>query len=63
MTPADLAAVARRQNDEDAAKGRLGLERQWLHAVGLGFEHPGTGHWVTFESAYPEDLQLALHRL
>ena len=22
---------------------RLGLERQWLHAVGLGFEHPGIG--------------------
>ena len=22
---------------------RLGLDRQWLHAVRLGFEHPGTG--------------------
>ncbi len=22
---------------------RLGLQRQWLHAVRLGFEHPGTG--------------------
>lgn len=22
---------------------RLGLTRQWLHAVRLGFEHPGTG--------------------
>ncbi len=39
---------------------RLGLERQWLHAMGLGFEHPGTGEWVTFESTYPEDLQHAL---
>ncbi|GAA1905533.1 RluA family pseudouridine synthase [Lapillicoccus jejuensis] len=39
---------------------RLGLERQWLHAMGLGFEHPGTGQWVTFESTYPEDLQHAL---
>ena len=29
-----------------------GLERQWLHAVGLGFEHPGTGEWVTFTSDY-----------
>src|SRR6476661_229885 len=36
---------------------RLGLERQWLHAVGLGFEHPGTGKHVTFESPYPADLQ------
>ena len=39
---------------------RLGLERQWLHAVGLGFEHPGSGEWVTFESTYPADLQHAL---
>ncbi|MGL4176944.1 MAG: RluA family pseudouridine synthase [Dermatophilaceae bacterium] len=42
---------------------RLGLDRQWLHAVGLGFEHPGTGEWVTFESDYPDDLQVALDRL
>ena len=38
----------------------LGLDRQWLHAVGLGFEHPGTGAYVHFESEYPEDLQRAL---
>ena len=42
---------------------RLGLRRQWLHAVGLGFEHPGTGEYVTFTSPYPEDLQRALDRL
>jgi 23S rRNA pseudouridine1911/1915/1917 synthase len=42
---------------------RLGLERQWLHAVGLGFEHPGSGEWVTFESPYPQDLREALDRL
>ena len=42
---------------------RLGLERQWLHAVGLGFEHPGSGERVTFESGYPKDLQDALDRL
>ena len=39
---------------------RLGLERQWLHAVGLGFEHPGTGARVDFASSYPDDLQHAL---
>jgi 23S rRNA pseudouridine1911/1915/1917 synthase len=39
---------------------RLGLERQWLHAVHLGFEHPRTGDWVEFESPYPADLQHAL---
>lgn len=39
---------------------RLGLERQWLHAMRLGFRHPGTGEPVEFESAYPADLQHAL---
>ncbi|MEL4504117.1 RluA family pseudouridine synthase [Luteococcus sp. H138] len=39
---------------------KLGLERQWLHAVELGFTHPGTGEWVTFTSDYPADLQHAL---
>ena len=39
---------------------RLGLERQWLHAVELSFTHPGTGEWVTYRSGYPEDLQHAL---
>lgn len=39
---------------------RLGLERQWLHAMGLGFVHPGTGDYVHFESTYPADLQHAL---
>jgi 23S rRNA pseudouridine1911/1915/1917 synthase len=39
---------------------RLGLRRQWLHAVRLAFEHPSTGERVTFESAYPADLQNAL---
>ena len=41
----------------------LGLERQWLHAVGLGFRHPGTGERVDFRSAYPQDLQTALDRV
>lgn len=39
---------------------RLGLSRQWLHAVLLAFDHPGTGERVTFESAYPPDLANAL---
>jgi 23S rRNA pseudouridine1911/1915/1917 synthase len=39
---------------------RVGLERQWLHAVRLGFEHPESGEWVEFESDYPDDLQHAL---
>jgi 23S rRNA pseudouridine1911/1915/1917 synthase len=38
----------------------LGLTRQWLHAVRLSFEHPGTGREVIFESGYAPDLQHAL---
>ncbi len=39
---------------------RVGLERQWLHAVKLGFEHPETGEYVEYESPYPDDLARAL---
>ena len=39
---------------------RVGLERQWLHAVKLGFEHPETGEQVEYESTYPDDLARAL---
>jgi 23S rRNA pseudouridine1911/1915/1917 synthase len=42
---------------------RLGVERQWLHAVRLGFDHPTSGERVTFTSAYPPDLQHALDAL
>ena len=42
---------------------RLGLTRQWLHAVRLGFEHPGTGEWFEVSSEYPADLEAALERL
>ncbi|OII27068.1 RluA family pseudouridine synthase [Frigoribacterium sp. MCBA15_019] len=38
----------------------LGLTRQWLHAVQLGFRHPGTGEPVVYRSTYPTDLQHAL---
>ncbi|QBR90861.1 RluA family pseudouridine synthase [Nocardioides euryhalodurans] len=39
---------------------RVGLQRQWLHAMRLGFEHPDTGDYVSYESTYPDDLQHAL---
>ena len=39
---------------------RIGLVRQWLHAVRLGFEHPESDEYVEFESEYPDDLQHAL---
>ncbi len=39
---------------------KLGLERQWLHAVRLSFLHPTSGELMQFESPYPPDLQHAL---
>lgn len=41
----------------------LGLQRQWLHARRLGFDHPTTGDRVVVESAYPEDLDRSLELL
>jgi 23S rRNA pseudouridine1911/1915/1917 synthase len=38
----------------------LGLTRQWLHAVELGFAHPADGRRMDFTSGYPEDLAHAL---
>ncbi|MFD1713249.1 RluA family pseudouridine synthase [Amnibacterium flavum] len=45
---------------DTALSARLGLTRQWLHAMRLGFRHPSTGEWVQFESTYPADLRHAL---
>lgn len=42
---------------------RLGLARQWLHAVRLSFAHPDDGRWVSFQSPYPADLRAALDRV
>jgi 23S rRNA pseudouridine1911/1915/1917 synthase len=42
---------------------RLQLTRQWLHAMRLGFTHPGTGEYVEFTSEYPTDLDHALDLL
>ena len=42
---------------------RVGLDRQWLHAVRLGFEHPETGEYVSYESSYPADLAESLERI
>jgi 23S rRNA pseudouridine1911/1915/1917 synthase len=39
---------------------KLGLERQWLHATQLSFQHPTRGEQVTFTSDYPDDLRHAL---
>lgn len=39
---------------------KLGLTRQWLHAVGIEFEHPTSGRWISIESEYPSDLEESL---
>jgi 23S rRNA pseudouridine1911/1915/1917 synthase len=39
---------------------KLKLDRQWLHAVRLGFEHPVSGDRVTFHSEYAPDLAKSL---
>ena len=47
---------------EYGARGRHGLERQFLHAARLSFRHPGTGEALSFESALPPELAEALER-
>ena len=48
---------------DPALARRLGLSRQWLHAVRLAFAHPADGREVSFESKYPDDLAHALEVL
>ena len=52
----DKIYASRRQQKEDE---KFCL-RQFLHAYRLGFEHPRTGEWLTFETDLPEDLQEVL---
>jgi len=42
--------------------GLLGLDRQFLHATRLAFEHPLTGERLEVRSPLPADLQGALER-
>ncbi|MDN4479508.1 RluA family pseudouridine synthase [Demequina muriae] len=42
---------------------RLGIERQWLHARELAFEHPTRGEELRVVSEYPADLLAALEVL
>ena len=42
---------------------KLALNRQWLHATSLTFDHPSTGKPMTVKSSYPDDLQHALDML
>jgi 23S rRNA pseudouridine1911/1915/1917 synthase len=47
---------------EYGAPGALGLERQFLHAARLAFDHPIGGARIEVHSELPADLALALER-
>ncbi len=47
---------------EYGTRGLLGLERQFLHATRLSFEHPVTGKRLEIASPLPSDLAAALAR-
>jgi 23S rRNA pseudouridine1911/1915/1917 synthase len=47
---------------EYGTAGALGLERQFLHAARLAFDHPVTGARVDVSSPLPDDLVRALER-
>ncbi|HEY0216512.1 MAG TPA: RluA family pseudouridine synthase [Cellulomonas sp.] len=48
---------------DPALAQRVGLTRQWLHAMRLGFAHPADGRWLEVTSEYPDDLSAALETL
>jgi 23S rRNA pseudouridine1911/1915/1917 synthase len=43
-----------------AARPAKNFPRQMLHAWKLGFRHPGTGEWKSFEAPLPEDFTAAM---
>jgi 23S rRNA pseudouridine1911/1915/1917 synthase len=47
---------------EYGTPGRLGLQRQFLHAARLAFAHPVTGAPIDVSSPLPDDLRAALDR-
>ena len=48
---------------DPALARRLGIDRQWLHATRLAFEHPVEGSHVELESELPRDLEHALNEV
>jgi 23S rRNA pseudouridine1911/1915/1917 synthase len=45
------------------ARSQIRLDRPFLHAARLAFDHPGTGDRLEFESPLPEDLEAILDGL
>lgn len=52
-----------RRLSEKAQAALTTLDRQALHAAGLGFEHPVTGKRLSFESPLPADFSALLETL
>lgn len=44
-------------SSEELREMLRGFKRQALHAFKLGFEHPGSGEWVEWESPLPHDME------
>ena len=59
-----MAAIDHPVVGDPAYGGRMdyGLDRQFLHATRLAFDHPVTGQRIDVESPLPPDLQTALRR-
>jgi len=49
--------------DSDLEKSILNLNRQFLHAKIIGFEHPSTGKHLIYSSKLPEELENILKKL
>ena len=49
--------------DPELEKSILNLQRQFLHAKILGFNHPSTGKRLEFKSKLPDDLEKILKKL
>jgi len=55
----DKLYASRRQQKEDAKI----IPRQFLHAYRLGFEHPKSKEWLSFETDMPKDLENVLGKI
>ena len=49
--------------DSELEESILKLDRQFLHAKVLGFDHPVTGKYLEFSSNLPKDLENLLKKL
>lgn len=52
-----------KSSGSEAARHKLGLKGQALHAAQLSFTHPTTGMLLEFEAPLPEDFQTLLSKL